>query len=104
LIFVAGGYQLFEPQMLKAVCEVMKERADARVVAVAIDDFASEVAFVMSQFVRDVVELRIELVLFRLSRPAESQVLRYTIHHTTIIAPFCRVASDFWKFGEYPGF
>jgi len=45
--------------------EIDREIADARVVAVAEHGLALEVLFVVTEFVLDVRELSIELVLFR---------------------------------------
>jgi len=47
LVFVAGGDELFQPELFKTIRKVMKKVADARVVAVAVNRLAPEVGFVM---------------------------------------------------------
>jgi hypothetical protein len=63
LALVASGDELPESQLLEVVGEVMEEVAHAGVVAVAIDDLALEVLFVVPQFLLDIRQLRLELVL-----------------------------------------
>ena len=65
LALVARRDQLLQPQLLEAVGEVVEEVAHAGVVAVAVNDLALEVSFVVAQLALDVAQLRVELVLLR---------------------------------------
>ena len=42
----------------------MEEIADARIIAVAVDDLAAKVVCVVAQFVLNIAKLRVEFVLF----------------------------------------
>ncbi len=54
LVFVAGGYQLLQFQLLKIVCEAVEEVADPRIVTVAQNGLTFEVRRVVLQFFFDV--------------------------------------------------
>jgi len=64
LIFVAGGDEFFQPQILEAVAEIMKEVGNSGIIAVAENGFAFKVVAVMFQFVFYISKLGIELVFF----------------------------------------
>ena len=68
VVLVAGGYELLQAEVLEVVGEVIEEVAYARVVAVAENRFALEVLGVVPEFVFDVRQLRVELVLLRVFR------------------------------------
>jgi len=63
VVLVAGGYEPLQSEVLEVIREVKEEVADARVVAVAEDRFALEMLGVVLEFVFDVRQLRVELVL-----------------------------------------
>ena len=65
LAFVAGRDEFFQPQLHEFVGKIMEEIADARVVAIAKNDFAFEMLLVMAEFLFDVGKLRVKLILFR---------------------------------------
>ena len=66
VVLVAGGYELFQAEVLEVIGKIVKEEvAYARVVAVAEDRFAFEMFRVVLEFVFNIGELRVELVLFR---------------------------------------
>jgi hypothetical protein len=75
LILIAGGDEAFQPQIFKLVGEIMEEIADARVVAVAEYRLAAEVLFVVLQFILNVGQLGIKLVIFGLVRLGEGAVV-----------------------------
>jgi len=68
VVLVAGRYELFQAEVLEVVGEVVEEVANARVVAVAENRFALEVRGVVPEFVFDVRQLRVELILLRVFR------------------------------------
>ena len=71
---IACADQLLEAEGVEVEREVLEEVALVRVIAVAEDDLAPEVLFVMLEFVGDVAELRIELVLLGRLRAGERAV------------------------------
>ena len=64
LVFVAGGYQLFQSKLLEIVAEIMKKVAHSRVVAVAEHRFATEMLAIVLQLVFDINELGVKFVFF----------------------------------------
>jgi hypothetical protein len=71
---IAGGYEPLELQLLKVVREVVEEVADERVVAVAEDGLALEMSGIVTQFLLDVRELGIKLILFYSLRGAKASM------------------------------
>lgn len=63
---VAGGDELLQPEGVEVQCEVLKEIALERVVAIAQDDLAFEVVPVMDELVLDVGHACVELVVLGL--------------------------------------
>jgi len=72
VVLAAGGDELLEVGR-----EVEEEVADARVVAVAEDGFALEVLLVVTQFLYDVGELDVELILLGGLGGMEASIQRF---------------------------
>jgi hypothetical protein len=54
LAFIAGRDEFFQTECIEFVREIMEKIADARVVAIAENDFAFEMLLVMAEFLFDV--------------------------------------------------
>ena len=54
LIFIAGGNQLFQPQLLKVVAEIMEEIAHTRIIAIAEYYFTIKMCFIVFQFILNI--------------------------------------------------
>lgn len=70
-ILVASRYELLEAEML----EVVREVADSRIIAVAVDNLAPEMVVVMLHFLLNVRQLRIEFIFLGSRRRSQISVL-----------------------------
>src|SRR6185295_2984556 len=80
---VAGSYQLFQPELVEVGGEVLEEVALEWVVAVAVDDLASEGVgvelYVGLDLFLDVDVLSVELVLLGRLRGVQASIQRRTL-------------------------
>ena len=68
LVFVAGGDEFLQAQLLKVIAEIMEKVAYTRVIAVAKHSFAFKMLLIMPQLVLNVNKLSIKLVFFGIFR------------------------------------
>ena len=63
MVPVASGDQAFQAEVVEVVAEVHEEVADLGTIAIAVDDLAFEVVFVVLEFIPDVGRLGVEFII-----------------------------------------
>ena len=89
---VAGGDELFQPELIEVGSEVFEEVAFKRVVAVTVDDLAAEGVRIELEvgldFFLDVNVLGVELVLLGRLRGAQALIQRFDFHGAIVFLGF----------------